>query len=127
MNRVELIVRATAEPVCRSSAEGKTVVGKFTGAAERRFKKDGEPDADFINIVGFGHSAEFIERFIHKGTKIALCGRIQTGKYTDKDGRTVYTTEVVAEEFDFCEKKEAQAQGFDAIDFPIDGEELPFL
>ncbi len=78
-------------------------------AVDRRFKKEGEQTADFINCVTFGKNAEFVEKYLHKGTKIAVTGRIQTGSYTNKDGKKVYTTDVVVEEHEFCESKAVQA------------------
>ena len=71
--------------------------------------RDGEPDADFINCVAFGRTGEFIERYGHKGTKFVVEGRIQTGSYTNKDGQRVYTTDVVAENVEFAESKNASA------------------
>ena len=99
----------------------------------RKFKREGEPDCDFINCVAFGKSAEFAEKYLHKGTKIAVVGRIQTGSYTNKDGQKVYTTDVVVEEQEFCESKSQQQEqkpdpssdGFMNIPDGID-DELPF-
>lgn len=79
---------------------------KFTLAVDRKYKKEGEQQtADFINCIAFGKTAEFIERYLHQGTKIAVVGRIQTGSYTNKDGQKVYTTDVVIEECEFAESK----------------------
>lgn len=101
----------------------------------RKFKRDGEPDCDFINCVAFGKSAEFAEKYLHKGTKIAVIGRIQTGSYTNQNGQNVYTTDVVVEEQEFCESKSQQQEqpkpapssGDDFMHIPEDAEEqLPF-
>ena len=74
-------------------------------ACDRKFKREGEPTADFINCIAFGKLGEFAEKYLHKGVKIAVTGRIQTGSYKNKDGNTVYTTDVVVEEQEFCESK----------------------
>lgn len=80
-------------------------VARFTLAVDRRFKQEGQPTADFIRCIAFGKTAEFFERFGHKGTKFLIEGRIQTGSYTNKDGQKVYTTDVVIEECEFAESK----------------------
>ena len=82
-------------------------VARFSLAVPRKFKREGEPECDFINCVAFGKNGEFAEKYLRKGTKIALTGRIQTGSYTNKDGVRVYTTDIVAEEFEFAESKNA--------------------
>ena len=80
-------------------------VAGFTLAVDRKYRKEGEQSADFINCKAFGKIAEVIEKYVTKGTKIAIVGRIQTGSYTNKDGQKVYTTEVMVEELEFCESK----------------------
>ena len=135
MNSVQLIGRLTRDPEVRYT-DGGTSVAKFSLAVERRFKQENGADADFINIVSFGKTAEFIEKYFHKGIKIALNGRIQTGSYTDKDGKKVYTTDIVAENVEFCESKgtssnneaPAPASDGDFMSVPdgIDDGELPF-
>lgn len=98
MNKVILMGRLTRDPEVRySQGATATAIARFSIAVDRRFKRDGEPDADFINCVAFGKTGEFIERYGHKGTKFVVEGRIQTGSYTNKDGQRVYTTDVVAE------------------------------
>lgn len=79
-------------------------IAKLSLAVDRRFKKEGEATADFINCTSFGKTAEVIEKHVRKGTKIAVHGRIQTGSYEGKNGK-VYTTDVVIEELEFCESK----------------------
>lgn len=102
--------RLTADPQVRySQGENSTCIARYTLAVDRR--GGGEQTADFISIVAFGKSGEFAEKYLHKGTKIVLSGRIQTGSYTNKDGQKVYTTEVVADDQEFCEKKSAEATG----------------
>lgn len=102
MNKVIICGRLTRDPEVRT---GQTTTAKYTIAVDRRFKKDGADSADFISCVAFGKSAEFAEKYLHKGTKILVTGRIQTGNYTNKDGNKVYTTDVVVEEHEFVESK----------------------
>ena len=103
MNKVILMGRLTRDPEVRMS--GDTAVARFSLAVDRRFKKDGEQTADFINCVAFGKTGEFIEKYGRKGTKFVVEGRIQTGSYTNKDGQKVYTTDVVVEQVEFAESK----------------------
>lgn len=106
MNKVILCGRLTKDPDVRyTSGATQMSVAKFTLAVDRKFKKDGEESADFINCVSFGKTAEFAEKYFRKGTKIIVSGRIQTGSYTNKDGKRVYTTDVVVEEQEFAESK----------------------
>ena len=108
MNKVILIGRLTREPEVRySQGENASAVARYTLAVDRRFKRDGDATADFINCVSFGRAAEFAEKYLHQGVKIAVTGRIQTGSYTNKDGVKVYTTDVVVEEHYFVESKNA--------------------
>lgn len=108
MNSVQLIGRLTRDPEVRYT-DGGASIARFSLAVDRRFKQENGADADFINIVSFGKTAEFIEKYFHKGMKIALNGRIQTGSYTDKDGKKIYTTDIVAENVEFCESKGTSA------------------
>lgn len=115
MNVVALVGRLTRDPDIRQSqGENPTVVARYTLAVDRRFSRNGNADqtADFISMVSFGKTAEFIEKYIHKGTKICVRGRIQTGSYTNKDGQKVYTTDVVGEDVEFAESKKA-SDGYD--------------
>lgn len=105
MNKVILMGRTTKDAEVRYSQGSNMAVAKITLAVDRKFKKDGEPTADFINCTAFGKTAELIEKYVFKGTKIAVTGRIQTGSYTNKDGQKVYTIEVMIEELEFCESK----------------------
>lgn len=104
MNEFRISGRLTADPDIKMTKDSK-VVARFNFAVNRRFKREGEPDADFMNCVAFGKQAEFVEKYLKKGIKIALVGRIQTGNYTNKDGQKVYTTDIVVEEIEFCESK----------------------
>lgn len=99
MNCVQLIGRLTKNPETRYS--GETAVCHFTLAVNRQRSRDGEQQADFIRIVTFGKQAETVERYLSKGRQVAVNGRIQTGAYKDKDGRTVYTTDVIANNVEF--------------------------
>ena len=106
MNKVILMGRLTRDPEVRySQGENPLAIARFTLAVDRRFKRDGEQNADFISCVAFGKQAEHAERYYKQGIKIVICGRIQTGSYTNKDGVKVYTTEVVVEEQEFAESK----------------------
>ena len=106
MNKVIMIGRLVKDPEIRySQGANTTCVARYTLAVDRKFKQDGQPNADFINCIAFGKLGEFAEKYLHKGVKIAVTGRIQTGSYTNKDGQKVYTTDVVVEEQEFCESK----------------------
>ena len=129
MNKVILMGRLTKDVETRYS--GETAIARYSLAVDRKFKREGEPTADFINCVAFGKNGEFAEKYLHKGMKIAVTGRIQTGSYKDKDGKTVYTTDIVVEEHEFCESKgtqgitKADPDGFMSIPDNVD-DELPF-
>lgn len=106
MNKVILLGRLVRDPEVRyTQGDNATAIARYTLAVDRRFKKDNEPTADFINCVAFGKAAEFAERYLRQGTKIAITGRIQTGSYTNRDGQKVYTTDIVTEEQEFAESK----------------------
>ena len=111
MNKVILMGRLTRDPDVRYSAgENALAIARYTLAVDRRFKRDGEATADFISCVAFGRAAEFAERYFHQGIRIVVCGRIQTGSYTNREGQKVYTTEVVVEDQEFAESKSASDQ-----------------
>ena len=107
MNKVIIIGRFTRDPEIKyTTGENATATARFSLAVNRRFKnKEGDYDADFINCVAFGKTAEFIEKYFTKGMAIGITGRIQTGSYTNKEGQKVYTTDVVVEETEFVESK----------------------
>ena len=108
MNKVILMGRLTRDPDVRYSAgENSTAVARYTLAVDRRFHRDGDATADFIGRVAFGRQAEFAEKYLRQGTKIAITGRIQTGSYTNREGQKAYTTDVVVEEQEFAESKNA--------------------
>ena len=109
MNKVILMGRLTRDPEVRySQGENATAIARYTLAVDRRFNRNGDDQsADFIGCVAFGRAGEFAEKYFRKGTKVAITGRIQTGSYTNKDGVRVYTTDVVVEEQEFAESKNA--------------------
>lgn len=143
MNKVILMGRLTRDPDVRyTQGENSTCIARYTLAVDRRTKREGQDSADFIPCVAFGRSGEFVEKYLKKGTKMGVVGRIQTGSYTNKDGVKVFTTEVVVEEQEFAESKNASSGGQNqapqqqkAQDDGLDGfmnipdsleEELPF-
>ena len=106
MNKVVLVGRLTRDPEVRySQGDSSTAVARYTVAVDRRFKRDNEPNADFIPCVVFGRSAEFAEKYFRQGMRVAISGRIQTGNYTNKDGVKVYTTDIIVEDQEFAESK----------------------
>lgn len=107
MNKVILIGRLCADPECSQTATGKTVA-KYRLAVDRAVKAEGQPDADFLPCVVWGKGAEFAQRYLRKGIKIAVEGRIQTGSY-EKDGVRHYTTDIVVDRHEFCESKGGNA------------------
>lgn len=137
MNKVILMGRLTRDPDVRYTAgDSPTAITRYTLAVDRRFKREGEAAADFINCIAFGKQAEFAEKYFRQGLRIVVTGRIQTGSYTNREGRKIYTTDVVIEEQEFAESKSAggqeekkgvteDADGFMNIPDGID-EELPF-
>lgn len=134
MNKTLLIGRTTKDPDIRyTQSEQPMTIARFNLAVDRRFKKDGEQSADFISCVAFGKTAEFIEKYVFKGTKIAVEGRIQTGSYTNNDGNKVYTTDVVVEQVEFAgaktdSKSAAKESNDDFMNVAdgLDDEGLPF-
>ena len=108
MNKVILMGRLTKDPDMRG--EGTSLVARYTLAVDRRYTRDNEQQTDFINCVVFAKGAEFAEKYLKKGTKVVITGRIQTGSYTNKDGQKVYTTDVIVEEQEFAESKAASQQ-----------------
>ena len=106
MNKVILIGRLTRDPEVRYTQGAEPMaIARYSLAVNRRFKRDGQPDADFINCVAFGRNGEFAEKFLKKGMQMAVTGSIQTGSYTDKDGNKRYTTDIVVDEHEFTESR----------------------
>lgn len=109
MNKVIIVGRLTRDPEIRTTAN--STMASFSVAVDRRFKQEGQPDADFPRVIAWGKTAEFIEKYFHKGMKIAIEGRIQTGSYQNQNGQTIYTTDVIAEAVEFVESKNASQGG----------------
>jgi len=153
MNKAILLGNLARDPDIRYSQGNEPVcVARYTVAVQRRFRKEGEPDADFISCVSFGKQAEFVERYLKKGMRVSLCGRIQVREYADNAGQRKWSTDVVADEVNFAESRAAfearvgqggQAdygspnsqpgppsyeppEGFSAITQSIDDDDLPF-
>lgn len=133
MNKVILMGRLTRDPEVRYTQGDKpTAVARYTLAINRTYKRQGEPDADFINCVAFGRAGEFAEKYFKQGIRIIISGRIQTGSYTNRDGVKVYTTDIIVESQEFAESKSSSRpeetpddNGFMNIPDGLD-EELPF-
>lgn len=144
MNKAILMGRLTRDPEIRySQGENQTAIARFTLAADRRFKQEGQQTADFISCIAFGKTADFMERYGKQGVKFVAEGRIQTGSYTNREGNKVYTTDVVVENIEFAESKSSGrgdasgssgqdpytnqiGDGFMSIPDGIDDEGLPF-
>lgn len=136
MNHVTLIGRLTRDPDIRCTQE-QTLIARYTLAVDRGYKdKNGESQADFISCIAFNKPAEFAEKFLRQGVKIAIEGRIQTGSYTNRDGQKVYTTDIVVARHEFCERlgdasvgspaRGAVGEGFMSIPDDVEDEGLPF-
>lgn len=138
MNKVILMGRLVKEPEVRYSQGAEPIaVARYTLAVNRRFKRQGEPEADFINCVAFGKTGEFAEKYFKKGQLVAITGRLQVRSW-DKDGERRYATEVIIEEQHFAESKnssnaaapkeggQAAADGFYPIDESVEDDDLPF-
>nr|DAR22098.1 MAG TPA: Single strand binding protein [Caudoviricetes sp.] len=135
MNKVILLGRLTRDPEVRYTQGNEPMaVARYSLAVDRQGKKDeNKQNADFISCVAFGKRGEFAEKYLHKGTKIAVCGRLQTGSYTAQDGTKRYTTDVVVDDHYFCESNgttsEAPAtdeDGFMNIPDGVEDDGLPF-
>lgn len=109
MNKVILIGRLIKDPDVRMGTND-TKIARYTLAVNRKYHKNNEPTADFIGCVALGKNGEFAEKYLYKGIKIAVTGRIQTGSYTNRDGQKVYTTDVLIEEQEFAESKKSQSE-----------------
>ena len=129
MNKVVLLGRVVKDPEVRNT-QSNTMVCSFSLAVNRRFKQEGQPDADFINIVAWNKTAEFVAKYFTKGQQVAVVGRIQTRNYDNSEGKKVYVTEVVAEEVHFADSKKDNNAGFEPVEefTPVaqEGEKLPF-
>lgn len=133
MNKVIMMGRLTHDPEVSSSASG-TTFARYSIAVDRKFKREGEADADFFNCTSFGKQAEFVEKYLKKGTKIVVSGEIQNNNYTNKDGQKIYDVRIMVHDVEFAESKNSdsktETKGKDVTDFLNipDGlvEELPF-
>ena len=133
MNKIILCGRLTCDPAVRQA--GDTTVVRYRLAVDRRFKREGEPDADFFNCTVFGKGAEFAEKYLRQGTKVIITGRMQSDDYTNKDGNKVYSWQIIVDEQEFAESKAASAESTasaPAKDSFVDvatglDDELPFL
>lgn len=140
MNQVCLIGRLTNDPEIRyTQGENSMAIARYTLAVDRKRKKEGEQSADFIRCVAFGKNAEFAEKYMFKGRRFGITGSIQTGSYQNKDGQTVYTTDIIVNSQDFCDSKPAgsgnsgnyagattDSEGFMSIPDGVEDEGLPF-
>lgn len=128
MNKVAMIGRTATEPEIRYTNKGDAAAN-FRVAVERRYKKDGQTEADFFQCSAFGKTAEFIEKYVRKGQKIGFSGRLQNDEFTNREGQKITRAVIVVEEIEFCEKKEQTekpAETFQPVPDKTDGEELPF-
>ena len=106
MNKVIMMGRLTKDPEIFT---GNSNVAKYSIAVDRKFKRDNDPTADFFNCVSFGKQAEFVQNYLHKGTKIVVAGRIENDSYTSKDGVKKTNTQIIVEDVEFAESKSADA------------------
>ena len=139
MNKVILMGRLTKDPEVRYTQSGEPMaIARYTLAVNKRFKKQGEADADFIPCVAFGKQGEFAEKYLAKGRQVAVVGRLQVRNWEDNEGKKRITTEVVVEEHYFAEsksdkadkpqskKQDSDTEGFYPIDDSVEDEDLPF-
>lgn len=104
MNKVLMCGRLTRDPDVRYG-DNQKAVARFSLAVDRRFVRDGDPTADFFNCTAFGKIAEVVEKYVTKGTKLIITGRIQNDNYTNKDGQAVYSVQILVDELEFAESK----------------------
>ena len=124
MNKVIMCGRLARDPEVRV---GEKTIGRFSIAVDRRFKTEGQPEADFFNCTTFGKQAEFVEKYLHKGTKVIITGRLQNDNYTNKEGQKVYSVQIIVDEIEFAESKKAESddKGFMSVPDGV-AECLPF-
>ena len=141
MNQIILMGRLTRDPEIRySQGANPTAIARFSLAADRRYKRENGPTADFFNCTAFGKQAEFVERYLKQGTKILLSGRMENNDYTNRDGVKIHSYQVVTESIEFAESKRAteeaqeerrrreqpDADGFYPVPDALDDDDLPF-
>lgn len=110
MNKIILMGRLCRDPEVRYGGANNTAIGKFNLAVDRRFKREGQPEADFFNVTAFGKLGEFVEKYLKHGTKIVVEGEMQNNNYTNKEGQKVYGFQVMASSIEFAESKAASQQ-----------------
>ena len=136
MNKVIMMGRLVRDPETRYGGANNTAIARFTIAVDRRFKREGQPEADFFRCVAFGKLGEFVDRYLRKGTKIVLDGELQNDNYEDKNGQKVYGMQIIANNIEFAESKRATQEnepqpepagsGFMRVDEGIDDDMIPF-
>ena len=127
MNKVILMGRLTRDPEVRYTTTNNTLVCTFSLAVNRRFRSEGQPEADFFNIVAWSKTGEFCSKYFKKGQQVAVEGRLQTRNYDDKDGKKVYVTEVVTENTYFADSRRdgdgSTGTSFQGVDAPFNSQE----
>lgn len=135
MNKVIMMGRLTRDPEVRYGGANNTAVAHFSLAVDRRYKRDGQPEADFFNCIAFAKTAEFVEKYLHKGTKVVLDGELQNNNYTDKNGNKQYAVQIVVNSLEFAESKAQSASAPQPTPQPapqpspapaVDDDALPF-
>lgn len=112
MNKVEMLGHLCGDPETRyTQGDNPMCIARFSLAVNRRFKREGQPDADFFNCTAFGKTGEFIEKYFKKGSAIALVGSLQNDNYTNKDGQKVYGMQIIIDEVDFAGAKASSESG----------------
>lgn len=137
MNIVIMMGRLTKDAEVRYGGANNTAVARFSIAVDRRYKREGQPDADFFNCTAFGKTAEFIEKYLHKGSKVVIQGELQNDHYKEKDGHQQYAEKVIVNSVEFAESKKAalenqqaaqkESSQDDFMDVPKDNPDLPFI
>lgn len=122
MNKVIMMGRLTKDPEVRYGGQNNMAIARFSIAVDRRFKREGQPEADFFNCTAFGKLGEFVEKYLKKGTKIVLDGELQNDNYTNKEGKMVYGMRIIANSIEFAESKKAQSEGGSSFEAPAGGD-----
>ena len=113
MNKVIMMGRLTRDPEVRYGGASNSAIARYSIAVDRRFKRDGQPTADFFNCTSFGKQAEFVEKYLRKGTKVVIEGELQNDNYTNKEGQMVYGMRIIVNSIEFAESKTSSAAGGD--------------
>ncbi len=126
MNKVIMMGRLTRDPEVRySQGASQTAIARFSLAVDRRWKREGEPDADFFNCTVFGRQADFVEKYLRQGTKVVITGRVQNDNYTNKEGQKVYSVQIIVEEIEFAESKNAASGTVGGSSYQADSRPSP--